>query len=124
MVQSKKKILVVDDSLTTRTLEKNILEFAGFEVVLAKNGIEGKECVEKHIPDLVITDLEMPKWNGFQLTTWIKKESPFANIPVIMVTSLASDEFKQKGMEAGADSYVIKGQFDQKKLLDTINGLL
>lgn len=122
--QSKRRVLVVDDSLTTRTLEKNILEFAGFEVLIAKNGVEGKEMVEKHVPDLVISDVEMPKMNGFQLTTWIKKESPFSNIPVIMVTSLANDEFKKKGIDAGADSYIIKGQFDQKKLIDTINELL
>lgn len=122
--KSKKRILVVDDSLTTRTLEKNILEFAGFEVILAKHGLEGKEMVEKHIPDLVLSDVEMPKMNGFQFTSWLKKDSPFSNIPVIMVTSLASDEFKKKGVEAGADSYIIKGQFDQKKLIDTINELL
>jgi two-component system chemotaxis sensor kinase CheA len=122
--KSKKRVLVVDDSLTTRTLEKNILEFAGFEVILAKHGLEGKEMVEKHIPDLVLSDVEMPKMNGFEFTSWIKKDSPFSNIPVIMVTSLASDEFKKKGIEAGADSYIIKGQFDQKKLIDTINELL
>ncbi|MFN4150977.1 MAG: response regulator, partial [Candidatus Sericytochromatia bacterium] len=122
--KSKRRILVVDDSLTTRTLEKNILEFAGFEVILAKHGLEGKEMVEKHIPDLVLSDVEMPKMNGFQFTSWLKKESPFSNIPVIMVTSLASEEFKKKGVEAGADSYIIKGQFDQKKLIDTINELL
>lgn len=122
--QIKRRVLVVDDSLTTRTLEKNILEFAGFEVLIAKNGLEGKEMVEKHVPDLVISDVEMPKMNGFQLTSWIKKDSPFSNIPVIMVTSLANDEFKKKGIEAGADSYIIKGQFDQKKLIDTINELL
>ncbi|MEK7431877.1 MAG: Hpt domain-containing protein [Cyanobacteriota bacterium] len=122
--KAKRKVLVVDDSITTRTLEKNILELAGFEVFLAKNGLEGKEGVVKYNPDLIITDVEMPKMNGFEFTTWIKKESTYHKTPVIMITSLATEEFKQKGADAGVDSYIVKGQFDQKKLIDTIEQLI
>ncbi len=122
--REKIRILVVDDSITTRTLEKNILENAGYEVVIGKNGLEGKEGVEKYLPDLIITDVEMPKMNGYQFASWVKKESPYSNIPVIMITSLATPEFKMKGLESGVNAYIVKGEFNQTKLLDTINQLL
>ncbi|PIQ27565.1 hypothetical protein COW36_16480 [bacterium (Candidatus Blackallbacteria) CG17_big_fil_post_rev_8_21_14_2_50_48_46] len=122
----KTRVLVVDDSVTTRTLEKNILEAAGFEVFIGKNGLEGKQQVLNLMPelDLVITDVEMPKMNGYQFASWLKKESEYRNTPLIMVTSLASDEFKAKGFESGIDAYIVKGEFNQKVLLDTISRLL
>ena len=122
----KTRVLVVDDSVTTRTLEKNILEAAGFEVFIGKNGLEGKQQMLNLMPDLdlVITDVEMPKMNGYQFASWIKKESDYRQIPVIMVTSLATDEFKAKGYESGIDAYIVKGEFNQKVLLETIARLL
>jgi two-component system, chemotaxis family, sensor kinase CheA len=122
----KTRVLVVDDSVTTRTLEKNILEAAGFEVFIGKNGLEGKQQMLNLMPDLdlVITDVEMPKMNGYQFASWIKKESDYRHLPVIMVTSLATDEFKAKGYESGIDAYIVKGEFNQKVLLETISRLL
>lgn len=119
----RKKALVVDDSITTRTLEKNILESSGFEVKVAKDGLEGTEILQSFNPDIVITDCEMPKMNGYEFTRWIRK-SQYRDLPVIMVTSLADNEFKIKGMEAGVDSYIVKGEFNQETFLDTIDTLL
>ncbi len=122
----KTRVLVVDDSVTTRTLEKNILEAAGFEVFIGKNGLEGKQRVLDLMPelDLVITDVEMPKMTGYEFASWLKKESDYRDTPLIMVTSLASDEFKAKGFSSGIDAYIVKGEFNQKVLLDTIARLL
>lgn len=119
----KRKALVVDDSITTRTLEKNILESSGFDVRIAKDGLEGTEVLRSFSPDIVITDCEMPKMNGYEFTKWIR-ESGYKDLPVIMVTSLADNEFKMKGMEAGVDSYIVKGEFNQETFLDTISTLL
>ncbi|MGV3524496.1 MAG: Hpt domain-containing protein [Candidatus Sericytochromatia bacterium] len=124
--QRSTRVLVVDDSVTTRTLEKNILEASGFEVIIAKNGYEGQQAVLQHMPDidLVITDVEMPVMNGFEFAGWLKHQSDYRDTPVIMVTSLASPEFRAKGFEAGINAYIVKGEFNQQHLLDTIEGLL
>lgn len=119
----KKKALVVDDSITTRTLEKNILESSGFEVRIAKDGLEGTSVLQEFNPDIVITDCEMPKMNGYEFTKWIRN-SNYKDLPVIMVTSLADNEFKLKGLNAGVDSYIVKGEFNQETFLDTIETLL
>ncbi len=124
--RGKTRVLVVDDSVTTRTLEKNILEAAGFEVVIAKNGKEGQEAVLREMPnlDLVITDVEMPKMTGYEFASWLKHESEYRETPVIMVTSLATPEFKAKGWASGINAYIVKGEFNQQTLLDTISQLL
>lgn len=124
--RGKTRVLVVDDSVTTRTLEKNILEAAGFEVVIAKNGKEGQEAVIREMPnlDLVITDVEMPKMTGYEFASWLKHESEYRDTPVIMVTSLATPEFKAKGWASGINAYIVKGEFNQQTLLDTISQLL
>ncbi|MEZ0370938.1 MAG: response regulator, partial [Candidatus Sericytochromatia bacterium] len=124
--KGKTRVLVVDDSVTTRTLEKNILEAAGFEVVIAKNGREGQNTVIQEMPhlDLIITDVEMPQMNGFEFASWVKLESEYRHTPVIMVTSLASPEFKAKGFASGIDAYIVKSEFNQQNLLDTIAQLL
>lgn len=119
----RRKALVVDDSITTRTLEKNILESSGFDVRIAKDGLEGTQVLQAFSPDIVITDCEMPKMNGYEFTRWIRA-SEYRDLPVIMVTSLADNEFKMKGMEAGVDSYIVKGEFNQETFLDTISTLL
>lgn len=119
----RRKALVVDDSITTRTLEKNILESSGFDVRIAKDGLEGTQVLQAFSPDIVITDCEMPKMNGYEFTRWIRA-SEYKDLPVIMVTSLADNEFKMKGMEAGVDSYIVKGEFNQETFLETISTLL
>ncbi|MGE3728527.1 MAG: response regulator [Candidatus Sericytochromatia bacterium] len=117
--RSQKLILIVDDALTTRILQKNMLESAGFQVMMAKDGLEGQALCQEHHPDLVITDVEMPKMDGFELTRWIK-QSPFREVPVLMVTSHADPEFQQKGREAGADDFVEKTNFNQKTFVEIV----
>ena len=119
----KRKALILDDSITTRTLEKNILESIGFEVEVAINGLEGTKVIKRFNPDIIITDCEMPEMNGYEFTRWVRK-SEYKDLPIIMVTSLADNEFKMQGMEAGVDSYIIKGEFNQDTFLDTIETLL
>ncbi|PKL75994.1 MAG: hypothetical protein CVV27_12525 [Candidatus Melainabacteria bacterium HGW-Melainabacteria-1] len=118
-VRSRKKVLIVDDAATTRILQKNMLESAGYEVVMGNDGQQGQSLLAEHLPDLVITDIEMPRMNGFELTTWIK-QSAYREVPVLMVTSHSDDSFQQKGLSAGADGFVEKKSFNQKTFLEII----
>lgn len=119
-----KKVLVVDDSITTRTLEKNILENAGYQVAQAADGMEGWERMQDDTYDAVVFDIEMPRMDGFQLTEKVRRDSRFEHLPIVLVTSLESPEDKLRGMEAGADVYITKGTFDQQELLETIERLI
>jgi two-component system chemotaxis sensor kinase CheA len=121
----RKTILVVDDSITTRTLEKNILEAAGYEVKLAIDGEEALAAlVANGLPHLIISDVNMPRLDGFGLTHRVKQDGRYANIPVILVTSLDSPADKARGIEVGADAYIVKSSFDQGSLLETIEQLV
>jgi two-component system chemotaxis sensor kinase CheA len=121
----RRRILVVDDSITTRTLEKNILEAAGYDVALATDGREALGLIASQgLPDLVVSDILMPHMNGFELTERLKGDDRTAGLPVILVSSLASPGDKVRGIEAGADAYIVKGQFDQTSLLETIEQLI
>ncbi|MFQ5903028.1 MAG: response regulator [Candidatus Binatia bacterium] len=119
----KKKVLVVEDSLSTRTLEKNILEAAGFDVTTAVDGEDALFKLHEKSFDIVITDLQMPRLDGFALTERIKKDERFKNIPVILVTALQTEADKRRGIEAGADAYITKSTFDQKHLLEIVQRL-
>ena len=120
-----KTILVVDDSITTRTLEKNILEAAGYEVSLATDGEEALDTlVSNDLPSLVVSDINMPRLDGFGLTQHIKQHSHYTDIPVVLVTSLDSPADKARGIEVGADAYIVKSKFDQGTLLETIEQLI
>lgn len=120
-----KRILVVDDSITTRTLEKNILEAAGYTVLLATDGTEALSIVRSNErPDLIVTDIVMPRMDGFELTRQIKEDPQTHDLPVILVTSLDSQEDKEHGIEVEADAYIVKSSFDQVNLLDTIEQLI
>lgn len=114
------RVLVVDDSITTRTLEKNILETAGFDVTVAIDGVEGWLRLNEGDYDVVISDVEMPNMNGLDLTRQIRSSSHTRDIPIILLTSLARPEQQQAGLQAGADAYLIKSQFDQGELLRMI----
>jgi len=123
--RTQQRILIVDDSITTRTLEKNILESAGYAIQLATDGQEALELIASSgVPDLIVSDIAMPRMNGFDLTTRIKSEEKTMKVPVILVTSLDSQEDKAHGIDVGADAYIIKSQFDQKNLLETIEQLI
>ncbi len=118
------QILVVDDSLATRELERSILETAGYKVVTARDGIEAlKICREKR-PDLVLSDVEMPNMDGFRLSAAIRQDERLNDLPIIIVSSRDSEEDRKRGMSAGAQAYIVKGQFEQNKLLETISRLL
>jgi two-component system chemotaxis sensor kinase CheA len=120
----RKRILIADDSLTTRTLEKSILEFAGYEVVTAADGEEAWRLLQERSADLVVSDVEMPHLDGFGLTRTIRGSARFRNLPVVLVSRRESDEDKARGLEAGADAYLEKSTFDQQTLLDTLARLL
>lgn len=124
VAQRRMRVLVVDDSITTRTLEKNILETAGFEVHVAINGVEAWEVLAETDFDVVISDVEMPAMNGLELTARIKASSQYRHIPVILLTSLGKPEQREAGLRAGADGYLVKSRFDQGELLQTIHSVV
>lgn len=123
-IPSKQRILVVDDSITTRTLEKNILEVAGYEVFIAVDGLQAWNFLRDNEVDLVVTDIEMPHMDGLELTKLIRASIHTMNLPVIVLTSLQKPEQKQAGMNAGASRYLIKSQFEQGDLLDAIQSFI
>lgn len=118
-------ILVVDDSITTRTLEKNILEAAGYRVTIA---IDGQAALQKLKAnddiDLIVTDVQMPNMDGIALARHIRESAEYNHLPVILVTSLESPEDRENGMQAGADAYIVKRGFNQSVLLSTIQQFL
>jgi two-component system chemotaxis sensor kinase CheA len=118
------KVLVVDDSITTRTLEKNILETAGFNVGIAIDGVEAWQKVNEEFFDIVISDVEMPKMTGLELVKLIKNNDHTAHIPVILLTSLGKQEQQEAGLKAGADAYLVKSRFDQGELLKMIRRVI
>ena len=117
-------ILVVDDSITTRTLERSILEAAGYQVRVATDGVEALDALSQGSVDLILADIQMPRMDGFQLTETVKGNERTASIPVVLVTSLASDEDRARGMHAGADAYVVKSEFQQGALLEILGKLI
>jgi two-component system chemotaxis sensor kinase CheA len=120
----KTRVLVVDDSITTRTLEKNILEAVGFEVHVAIDGQEAWSRVAEIAPDVIVADVEMPHMDGLELCRRIKTSDSLKHLPVILLTSLSKPEQREAGLKAGANAYLIKSRFDQGELLDTIQSVL
>ncbi len=118
------RILVVDDSLTTRTLEKNILEAAGYDVFTATNGLEALDLLATTTCDLIVSDVEMPYLDGLEMTRRIRHNDRLSGLPVILVTSLEAPEQRERGLQVGANRYIVKGGFDQPELLETIRQLL
>jgi two-component system chemotaxis sensor kinase CheA len=116
-------VLVVEDSLTTRTLEKNLLEAAGYRVEVAADGAAAWTLLGTTGCDLVVADVEMPGMDGFELTTRIRADPRFADLPVVLVTSRDSREDHQLGVQVGAEAYIVKGGFDQNRLIDTVRRL-
>jgi two-component system, chemotaxis family, sensor kinase CheA len=122
--KSRKSILVVEDSITSRTLLKSILEASGFIVKTAVDGIEGYTLLKTADIDLVVSDIEMPRMNGFELTEKIRAEPSLSSLPLILCSSLASKEDRERGIKVGANAYIIKGEFDQSNLLEVIERLI
>jgi two-component system chemotaxis sensor kinase CheA len=117
-------ILLAEDSITTRTLEESILKNKGYTVTSVVNGAEAWEALQKESFDLIVTDVEMPVMGGFELTEKVKKDKTLKEIPVVIVTSCASDEDKKKGVKAGANAYITKGKFEASALLKVVEQLL
>jgi two-component system, chemotaxis family, sensor kinase CheA len=122
---SRSKILVVEDSFTVRELQRSVLEAAGYDVATAENGRLALEHLHAD-PDvgLVVTDLEMPELDGLELTAAIRSDPHHASLPVVIVTSLGGDDDRQRGVDAGADAYVVKSAYDQQALLATVRRLV
>jgi two-component system, chemotaxis family, sensor kinase CheA len=118
-------VLVVEDSLAVRELQRSILEAAGYNVETANDGREGFErlCRGDSI-QLVVTDVDMPEMTGFELTQAIRAHPTLLALPVIVVTSRGEEEDRQRGIDAGADAYIVKRGFDQQVLLDTVERLI
>jgi two-component system, chemotaxis family, sensor kinase CheA len=117
-------ILLVEDSLVIRTQMTRILKGAGYQVTTANDGLEGWEKLQAGRFDLVVSDVEMPRWGGLELTTQIRNHSDYQNLPVILVTTLSQAADRDRGLEAGANAYLTKGDFDQQLLLDTLTRLI
>lgn len=119
-----KRVLIVEDSLTTRELERNILAAHGYVVDVANDGIEGLHKLSGGNFDLVVADISMPRMDGFQMITRIKEDEELRGTPVILVTGSDRPDDRRRGMELGVEGYVVKSAFDQTGLLDTIQSLI
>ena len=122
--ESAPAILVVDDSITSRSLEKSILEAHGYRVRTAVDGLEALEFLRHEKADLIITDIQMPRLDGFGLVEALKADSGLKAIPVIIVSSLESSQDQERGLLLGADAYVVKRKFDQTELLAAIRQMI
>ena len=118
------RVLVVDDSITSRTLEQSVLAAAGYDVVTAVDGAEAWRTIERQDFALVVSDVEMPHLDGIGLCQRIRATARTAALPLILVTSLDEPAQRERGMEAGADAYITKSSFDQDTLLDTVRMLI
>lgn len=120
-----KRILICEDSFTTRELERSIFEAAGYDVEVATDGAQGLQKLRQGLQvDALVTDVQMPNMTGFELTKAVKSDSALEHIPVVIVTSLERDEEKTEGIDAGADAYITKSVFNQDTLLETVERLI
>ena len=122
--ESPKSILVAEDSITARTLLKNILEFAGYKVKTAVDGVEALCALANEGFDLVVSDVEMPRMSGFDLTAKIRADKRLSELPVVLVTALESREHRERGLDVGANAYIVKSSFDQGNLLEVVRRLI
>jgi two-component system, chemotaxis family, sensor kinase CheA len=120
----RQRVLVADDSITTRTLMQSLLESAGYEVTIAVDGEDAWRRLEQQGVALVVADVEMPKMDGFALCRRIRGSAQYADLPIVLVTGLESAEDRARGLEAGADAYIVKSDFDQASLLDVVRQLI
>jgi two-component system chemotaxis sensor kinase CheA len=120
----KKNILVVEDSMTSRMLLKNILETAGYEVKTAVDGLEGLSLFKIEPFDLILTDIEMPNMDGFTMTSKVRNFENGRTIPIVLCTSRNTPADKERGIDVGANAYLEKNQFTQSKFLEVIKKLL
>jgi len=122
--QRKGRILVVEDVFSTRELERSILENHGYLVDTAVDGLDALNQISRNSYDLILSDIEMPRMDGFELCQILKKSEAHKDIPFVILTSFQREEDRKRGMEVGASAYLVKGAFDQIHLLETIDRLI
>jgi len=122
--RKEKRLLVVDDAFSTRELLKNIFETHGYVVDTAVDGLDGLEKLVSAKFDLVVSDVQMPRMDGFEFCRSIRKNDDYRQTPVIIITALDKEEDKRRGIEVGASAYIVKSVFDQTNLLDAIERLI
>lgn len=120
----KHAILVVEDSITSRALLKNILESAGYRVTTAVDGVDAYTTLKTGTFDLIVSDVEMPRMDGFDLTAKVRADKQLAGLPVVLVTALESREHRERGIDVGANAYIVKSSFDQSNLLEVVQQLI
>ncbi|BAZ45635.1 CheA signal transduction histidine kinase [Chondrocystis sp. NIES-4102] len=120
----KNKLLLVEDSIIIRTQMQRLLKGAGYEVSIAENGLQGWQKVQNQNFDIVLSDVEMPEMNGLEMTTKIRQHRQYDQLPIVLITTLSSPEDKQRGIQAGANAYLTKGDFEQELLFQTLNQLI
>ncbi len=116
-------VLVVEDSMTTRTLLRNIMISAGYDVETSVDGADAWSKIQQHRFNCIISDIEMPNMNGWDLCSRVKRDPALADTPFVLITSLSKDEERRRGLELGADAYLVKGLFNEQELLDTVERL-
>ena len=114
----------MEDSIATRTQERRILVGAGYEVVTAVDGLDGLRKLKLGSFDAVISDVQMPNLDGLALTTQIRSNKAYSELPIVLVTSLETEDDRRRGAEAGANAYITKGAFNQEVLLETLKRLV
>jgi two-component system sensor histidine kinase and response regulator WspE len=122
--RTRKHVLVVEDSLTVRELERKLLEKRGYTVTVAVDGMDGWNALRSTIFDLVVTDIDMPRMDGIELVTLIKRDALLKAVPVMIVSYKDRDEDRRRGLDAGADYYLAKGSFHDEALLDAVHDLI
>jgi len=123
-VQRPKRVLVVEDSITSRMLLKGILESAGYQVKTAVDGVDAFTILREDRFDLVVSDVEMPRMNGLDLAARIRADKRLAELPVVLVTALESRQERERGIDAGASAYIVKSNFEQSNLLEVVSKLV
>jgi two-component system chemotaxis sensor kinase CheA len=121
---TRSSVLVAEDSITSRSLLKGILEIAGYHVETAADGVDAFTALRSGAFDLVVSDVDMPRLNGFGLTAKIRADKKLGELPVVLVTALESREDREQGIDVGASAYIVKSSFDQSNLLEVIRRLL
>ncbi|KVP55951.1 hybrid sensor histidine kinase/response regulator [Burkholderia ubonensis] len=124
LADRRRRVLVVDDSLTVRELERKLLEKRGYDVTIAVDGMDGWNAVRGEAFDLVVTDVDMPRMDGIELVTLIKNDPRLKRVPVMIVSYKDRDEDRRRGLDAGADYYLAKGSFHDEALLDAVHDLI
>jgi two-component system, chemotaxis family, sensor histidine kinase and response regulator WspE len=122
--KARKRVLVVDDSLTVRELERKLLDSRGYEIEVAVNGMEGWNAVRTGNFDLVVTDIDMPRMDGIELVRLIRKDPSLKSLPVMIVSYKDREEDRRRGLEAGADYYLTKGSFHDETLVRAVIDLI